>query len=276
MHNVSFCPLGKLETVLLTADRSEHSEGAIREAITFAKMCSSKIYAMTVLDVNVEYETATGAEEEAIEYLKSIKTRAVQEGLECETVLHYSEEPDQTIVDEAEKRKADLIVVGRHGRKGLMRFLMGEVAAKVIGSATCKVLVVPKAAKIEYRKILIATDGSEHSSAAASEAVAIAKKSGGSIIALSAIHSDEELDQAVSNVQKVANIARGEGVPIETLTPRGRSYEVIVETAGGRGVDLIVIGTYGTTALKRLLMGSTTERVIGLAGCASLVVKAQS
>jgi nucleotide-binding universal stress UspA family protein len=275
MHSVSFCPLGKLETVLLTADVSEHSEGAIREAITFAKMCSSKIYAITVLDVNVAYET-TGAEEEAIEYLKSIKTKAVQEGLECETVLHYSEEPDQVIVDEAEKRKADLIVVGRHGRKGLLRLLMGEVAAKVIGSAPCKVLVVPKAAKIEYRKILIATDGSEHSNAAASEAVAIAKKSGGGLIALSAIHSDGELDEAVSNVQKVAHIAKGEGVPVETLTPRGRSYEVIVETAGGRGVDLIVIGTYGTTGLKRLLMGSTTERVIGLAGCASLIVKAQS
>jgi nucleotide-binding universal stress UspA family protein len=276
MQSVSFCPISKLETVLLTADGSENSEGAIREAITFAKMCSSRIYVMTVLDINVEYETATGAEEEAVEYLESIKTRAVREGLECETVLHYSEEPDLTIVDEAEKRKADLIVMGRHGRKGLMRFLMGEVAGKVIGSAPCKVLVVPKAARIEYRKILIATDGSEHSNAAASEAVAIARKSGGSIIALSAIHSDEELDQAVSNVQKVADIARGEGVPVETLTPRGRSYEVIVETAGGRGVDLIVIGPYETTGLKRLLMGSTTERVIGLAGCASLVVKAQS
>jgi len=274
MQNASFCPLGKLETVLLTADGSEHSEGAIREAINFAKMCSSKIYAITVLDVNLAYDT--GAEEEAIEYLKSIKTMAVQEGLECETVLHYSEEPDMVIADEADKRKADLIVIGRHGRKGLLRLLMGEVAAKVIGSATCKVLVVPKAAKIEYRKIMIATDGSEHSNAAASEAVAIAKKSGGSLIALSAIHSDGELNEAVSNVQKVANIAKGEGVPVETLTPKGKAYEVIVETAGGRGVDLIVIGTYGKTGLKRLLMGSTTERVIGLAGCASLVVKAQS
>lgn len=69
-------------------------------------------------------------------------------------------------VDEAAEKKVDMIVIGRRGRKGLMKVLMGEVAANVIGHAPCKVLVVPKAAKIEYKTILVATDGSEHSQAA--------------------------------------------------------------------------------------------------------------
>jgi nucleotide-binding universal stress UspA family protein len=43
--------------------------------------------------------------------------------------------------------------------------------------------------------------------------------------------------------------------------------------AGGRGVDLIVMGTYGKTGLKKFLMGSSTEKVIGRAGCAVLVVR---
>ena len=59
------------------------------------------------------------------------------------------------------------------------------------------------------------------------------------------------------------------------LTPAGRSHDVIVETAGGRSVDLIVMGTYGKTGIKRLFMGSSTEKVIGQANCAVLVVRAK-
>ena len=275
MNGVNVCPLGSLEILLLAVDGSEYSEGAIKESIAFAKMCFSKIHVITVIDINLAYNTA-GVEEETVEYLNSIKKRAVHEGVECETIFHYGEEPHLLIVDEASKRKADMIIVGKHGRKGLLKLMMGEVAAKVIGDAPCKVLVVPKTSKIECKKILVATDGSAHSNAAATEAVGIARKCGGSIIAFSAVHSDEEMEEAGSNVKKVVAMAQSEGVPAETLTPKGKSYEVIVETANGRGVDLIVMGTYGKTALKRLLMGSTAEKVIGSAECAVLVVKARS
>jgi nucleotide-binding universal stress UspA family protein len=152
---------------------------------------------------------------------------------------------------------------------------MGQVAAKVIGHAPCKVLVVPRAARIECRNILVATDGSEHSTAAASEAIGIAKRCGSNIIAVSAMHSEEESEGAKANVNKVIEMAQKEGIPVEALTPIGRSYDVIVETAGGRGVDLIVMGTYGKTGLKKLFMGSSTEKVIGHTSCAVLVVRAQ-
>jgi nucleotide-binding universal stress UspA family protein len=69
-------------------------------------------------------------------------------------------------------------------------------------------------------------------------------------------------------------MAGKEGIHVEAVTPRGRSYETIIETAGGSGVDLIVMGAYGKSGLKKILMGSSTERVIGLAGCAVLVVTA--
>ena len=79
--------------------------------------------------------------------------------------------------------------------------------------------------------------------------------------------------QEIRPIHLLSALAQQEGVPVETLTPMGRSYEAIVEAAGGRGVDLIVVGTYGKTGLTKILMGSSTERVIGLAGCAVMVVK---
>jgi len=66
---------------------------------------------------------------------------------------------------------------------------------------------------------------------------------------------------------------RQEKVPAEALTPVGRPSDSIVEIAGGRGVDLIVMGAYGKTGFKKYLMGSATEKVVGHAGCAVLVVR---
>jgi len=56
-------------------------------------------------------------------------------------------EPDEAIVEAAQKNRADLIVMGCHGRTGFKRLLLGSVAERVIGRATCPVLVVKKAAE---------------------------------------------------------------------------------------------------------------------------------
>lgn len=279
MDCAQLCPIGKLEKLLLATDGSRFSEGAIREAINFAKICSSSLFAVSVLETNPEYETINTKvfekeKAEFLSHLESIKARAAKEGLSCETILYEATDTSKAIVDEASEKKIDMIVIGRRGRKGLLKMLMGEVAAKVIAHAPCKVLVVPRAAKIEYKTILVATDGSTHSNAAVTEALAIAKRCGSKVIAVSAMRDDSELEEAKANVSKVVELGRKEGLIVEALTPAGRSYDVIVETAGGRGVDLIVVGTYGKTGLKKVLMGSSTEKVIGNAGCAVLVVKA--
>lgn len=273
------CPVGRLSKLLVSTDGSIHSEGAIREAISFASKCSSKIYACMVLETNPEYESVGSdvfekEEAEATTHLESIKARAEKEGVRCETIFHESIEASQAIVDEAAENRVDMIVIGRHGRKGIAKALMGEVAAKVIANAPCKVLVVPKAAKIEYRNILVATDGSVHSNAALTEAIAIAKRCESHLIALSAMRDESERKEAENYVNTAVELARKEGVSAEAVTPAGRSFNAIVETAGGRGVDLIVMGTYGKTGVKKFLMGSSTEKVIGNAGCAVLVAKA--
>lgn len=278
MDCAQFCPVGKLEKLLLATDGSIHSEGAIREAISFASKCSSKLYACMVLETNPEYETIGSnvvekEEEEAKAHLESVKSRAAKEGLACETIFHESIEASEAILDEATEKRVDMIVVGRHGRKGLLKALMGELAEKLVIHAPCKVLVVPKAAKIEYRSILVATDGSGHSIAAVEEGINIAKRCGSSIIAFSAARNNDELGAAKANVEKVIEMAKNEGVSVEGLTAVGRSYNLIVEIAGGRGVDLIVMGIPVKTVIQKIFTGSATEQVIGRAGCAVLIVK---
>ncbi len=278
MDSGQSCPIARLARILVATERSAFSEGAVREAISLAKKCSSTLSVMTVVETNPEYETIGAQflekeEEEALQYLKSIKAQASEAMLACEAFLRRGDSPSRLIVEEAVQKKSDMIVIGRRGRKGLERVLLGSAAAKVIGHAPCKVLVVPKAARIECKNILIATDGSEYAARAVQEAIEIARQCGSLLIAVSVISLPEEKEKAEMNVAGVVSAAQKAGVAVEAMIPVGKPHEIITETAAGRGVDLIVMGTYGRTGLKKLLMGSTTEKVIGTAGCAVLVAK---
>jgi nucleotide-binding universal stress UspA family protein len=142
------CAIMGFEKILLATDGSESVQAAIQEAINIAKVCSSRLYVVSVVEVNPEYEALAPnvvekAETETKEHVASIKKKAEKEGISCETIVHQGEEPFRFIVDEAKKAKADMIVMGSHGRTGIKRLMMGSVTARVIGHAPCKVLVVP-------------------------------------------------------------------------------------------------------------------------------------
>jgi nucleotide-binding universal stress UspA family protein len=81
-------------------------------------------------------ELETGIEQSMEESLK----RLDDEGLQGETVIVHGV-PFQAILDTAKDKDADLIVMGTHGRTGLIHALMGSVAEKVVRLAPCPVLV---------------------------------------------------------------------------------------------------------------------------------------
>jgi nucleotide-binding universal stress UspA family protein len=289
-------PLAKIEKLLLSTDGSEYSEGAVREAVKLAKLTSAILTVIAVIETNPEYEALAPdrvdkADTKTREYLDTVKKMASLDGVECETLAFHSENVFRTIVEEAEKRNVDMIVMGRRGRTGLKRLLMGSVTAKVIGHSPCDVLVVPKAAEIGCRKILVATDGSKYSLAAASEAIGIAKRCGAFLYVVSALPSESspfdivhsemlkgpieqyELREAEKNVKDVMLIAEQEGIPARTIVESGPPYKAILEAAEKEKIDLIIMGSHGRTGMERLLMGSVAERVVGHAACAVLIVK---
>ncbi|MGD2079869.1 MAG: universal stress protein [Nitrospirota bacterium] len=276
--------IGSFNNLFVASDGSEFSEGAVTEALKLAKECSAKLTALTVVEVNPEFESyAPDAmekiEEEARAYVESVKDKADKEGLACDILVSRSENPYEAIVEEAQKANADVIVLGRRGRTGIKRLLMGSVTARVIGHSPVSVLVVPRAAELKFKNILVATDGSSYSEAAALKAVGLAKCSGGSITALAIadVMGDSVAMKAVEeSVRKVTGIAEKEGVKAEALVEKGKSAdEAIVDIARQRGCDLVVVGSHGRSGLKRLLMGSVAERVVGHAECAVMVVKAK-
>ena len=63
------------------------------------------------------------------------------------------------------------------------------------------------------------------------------------------------------------------GLQGETVIAEGIPFQTIVDTAGDRDVDLIVMGTHGRTGLTHVLMGSVAEKVVRLAPCPVLVTR---
>ena len=53
----------------------------------------------------------------------------------------------------------------------------------------------------------------------------------------------------------------------------GPPAEALVEAAASTEADLLVVGSHGHGAVARVLLGSTTDRVVHLAGCPVLVVR---
>jgi nucleotide-binding universal stress UspA family protein len=231
-------------------------------------------------------------EKGARQNLDAVQARARQEGVDCDTIVHEGEEPYKYIVDEAIKSKSTMIVMGRRGRTGLKRLMMGSVTARVIGHAPCNVLVVPKAAQLEFKNIVVATDGSKYSAAAASEALGLAKWNGSTLTVISVVPSElmtptdidftmtqreliveKDMHEAEKNAKAVKEAAQKEGVAVKAFVLSGRPADAIIETAQEKNADLIVLGSHGRTGVERLLMGSVAERVIVLASCPVLVVK---
>jgi nucleotide-binding universal stress UspA family protein len=283
--------------LLLATDGSQHSEGAIREAIRLAKKCSSSLTAVSVIETNPEFETIAPQvlekmEKEARAHLEEVKARAKKDGVDCVTAVHEGQDSYQYIVAEAVKQKSSMIVMGRRGEKGLKRLVMGSTTSWTIGHAPCSVLVVPRAAQVELKNIVVATDGSKYSAAAASEAIGIAKRSSSKLTVIAVVPAElstpmditvamsqreliaeKEMHVAEQNAKAVKEAAQKEGVSAQAFVMSGKPADAVIEIAREKGADLIVVGSHGRTGLDRLLMGSVAERVIVLSDRAVLVVK---
>ncbi len=272
------CPAG-WERLLVCTDGSPESQGAIGEALVLARLCGSKVYLLQVLETSSYFEVqATDLlarlEEEIRTQLESIKAEAVGKGVTLETRVRRSVSAYAAILEEAKELQPELIIMGRYGRTGLARLMVGSVTARVIGYSPFKVLVVPREAILSFERILVANDGSPCSEAAWQEALAVTQRVGASLFAVSVAREEGEIIMAEEIVRKMLAEANRQGVPLTTLSPQGQQPDdAIVQAALRYQVSLIIMGSHGRTGLKRLLMGSVTERVIGQAPCPVLVVK---
>ena len=135
-----------------------------------------------------------------------------------------------------------------------------------------------------FKRILVATDGSELSARAVDKAIALARAVGAELFALKVVHlqveahwdgalnheraahakleaQQTELAQAV--VDAVKKSAQGAGIQVTSLTVKASSVaDAVIEAAQKNACDLIVMASHGRRGLARVLLGSETQHVL--------------
>lgn len=275
-------PLGRFARFVVASDDSEFSAAAVREGTALAKRCGAELHAMSLVATGAEHEALGEAVlrqemDRAQAHLDGVRAGAEAAGVRCATHVIVGAQVHAEIVELAEEVNADLIVMGRRGRRGLARLMLGHATAQVIGLARCNVLVVPRAARVEGRRLVLATDGSRFADAAAVTAGNLALACGAPVTVVSAVAADADAERRAEAEQTVARVVRhlaDSGINADGEVLTGEPAAEIVRLATARDADLIVTGSHGHTGLTRVLLGSTSERILNETVCAVLVVKA--
>ncbi len=216
--------------------------------------------------------------------------RLHEAGIPAEVVIMRGN-PEFLIPFEARKWSADLILIRAHNRTDFRNWLLGSVAQSVLGSAPCSVEVVrasvedPTVVANRRMKILLATDGSESSLAAAREVAEATWPVDTEIKVVSMVnpfvYSLEEIGLCSSRGTDQAHRAIGDAVQVLMDTAfviaaeviAGRPAQRIIEESKAWGANLIVVGTRERQGVKRLLFGSISETVANRAHCSVKIVR---
>jgi nucleotide-binding universal stress UspA family protein len=204
------------------------------------------------------------------------------------TVMVEDGAPDQTILQQAERLGADLIVAGATGHR---RRLFGGVVEQVVKRAHASVMVARAGG--ESGRILLATDFSGQGEPAAQQAALEAVRRCGTITIVHSIElvapelalgepaaippiafaamPVEELRTATR--KRLADTLSHLGVTGEVEVGEGPPDELIVKVATERKAELIVLGTSRLTGIDRILLGGVAVRVIRSAPCSVLVAR---
>jgi nucleotide-binding universal stress UspA family protein len=136
--------------ILVAVDGSAASGKGLREAIRLAQKERAELVIMHVVnDFFPSYramlvDVHQQMQKQAKEILAKAQTLAHREGVEAQTILRkaFSGGAAPAIVREAKKQRADLIVLGTHGRRGMVRLVLGSDAEEVARNAPVPVLLV--------------------------------------------------------------------------------------------------------------------------------------
>jgi nucleotide-binding universal stress UspA family protein len=129
--------------IVFATDFSVASQEAFRLANVLAKDWGAKIILVHVQEPALAYgggEFAIGGLEPSMESLKPLLNEFRPSDVPYEHRVLMGD-PADTVVRVAKEEDADMIVVGSHGRTGLVRLLMGSVAETIVRRAPCPVLV---------------------------------------------------------------------------------------------------------------------------------------
>jgi nucleotide-binding universal stress UspA family protein len=176
------------------------------------------------------------------------------------------------------RRQVSLLAVGSRGLKPLDRFMLGSVSNFAVHHASCSVLVV-KQAPHPVKRIVLAIDGSSASEHAVQllrrlfKPVNGSSRSPTSILICHVIPIREYPNAGITPVKRCIDRLSNSGFILESAIKVGKPAEEILKIADESKADLIVTGAKGMGAIRRMLLGSVSTRIVQHASCSVLVAR---
>jgi nucleotide-binding universal stress UspA family protein len=224
-------------------------------------------------------------QEEARQLVDTIAGRLISAGVKAagDVILGL---PRSAIPVYAKEWGADFVILGSHAHSGLVRFLLGGVARSVLRNASCSVEIaraVPNHAALPTAmRILLATDGSRHSQAAARsiasrpwpprsefKVVSFAEVPPFCFPPPSEAGHDSTLDELREDIMRASEeavesaraILKAAGIDSIGVAPVGDPRTGILDEASNWGAHLIVLGSHGVRGTEHIPPGSAAEIV---------------
>ncbi len=300
----------EIKRILWATDGSDEAELALGYAKYIAGLSGAEIIGVHVIPLPVQllFESLREEDEEFREWQSKVERRVSDRFVEVRSELLHSGIkfdgeilkgiPSDKIREFSLRKKADLIVMGKQGHGIMESVMVGSETVKVLKSSHIPVLAVKRTdpqQEIKFRNILVPIDLADDNETALIYALDIAGLAGAQVTAVYALRLDmyaqdipagaldivikqsvKELRERVGKIKTKYETTRGTAVKNEITTKviHGLSPAIsIANYASKNNIDLIVINTHARTGLKRLILGSVTERVIPESPCSVLSLR---
>jgi nucleotide-binding universal stress UspA family protein len=300
-----------IRRILCPVDFSDHSTRALDHSLAIASWYHATVTVLHVSPVApvAAYVSGSGlpayvtmtadARHAVVTSLRQFAAREQQAGAPVEFEVAEGGVAE-TILARSSALPADLLVLGTHGRSGFSRWVLGSITEKVLRTAVCPVLTVPRAVgnatPVAFRRIVCAVDFSDCSMAALEHAMSLAQEANAQLTVVHVIELPPDIPREVHetvlagprNFAEYIALAEEEGrarladavptrvrasIAVDTVLAAGKPYREILRVASEHGADLLVVGVHGRGAIDRLFFGSTTQHLVRQAACPVLTIK---
>lgn len=185
----------------------------------------------------------------------------------------------ESILEQSEKEKYDLILMGSHGKKGIQKWL-GSVSQEIINSSKISDYIAKK--ENNKKKVLFTTDGTECSLSVIGEIISDIELSDKEVH-ICMVNEDPNLlflegtldtnwlldiqkqqyVYASNAIESIKKIIESRGIEVNQSTIlTGIPAQEIINYAKNNEIDLIILGSRNKSKIDRFLMGSVSKRIL--------------
>lgn len=271
-----------IKSILVCTDGSEYGNTACEYAISLTSALSARLLGLHVLDSRMlegpmmaDISGWVGAqpfgtqlqqfrelmEQKGEAVINNFNDRCQQAGLTTESWVKMGH-PAQVILDE--EGRAELLVLGQKGEHAeLIGDMMGSNVERIVRHSSNPCLITPETYR-PVTRLLAAYDGSGH----AGQALQVASELSAALdieLVILTVAEGMETDKAREVSEHGLTLANDHGCQTSSIVAEGKAETAILDTAGEKQCDLIIVGAYGHSRIRELILGSTTTQLISRA-----------